>query len=86
MSAARLPAGSGPTARSRLLAASQALNPASERLLFLLMLAMIFFTTLQVVSRVLFTAASWTEKSRRCYRTLGRVTPAAARPSGPRCE
>ncbi len=55
-------AGSGVAARSRLLWASDALNLASERLLFVLMLAMILFTTLQVVSRVFFTALSWTEE------------------------
>jgi TRAP-type C4-dicarboxylate transport system permease small subunit len=54
-------AGRGP-APSRLLRASDALNVASERLLFVLMLAMIFFTTLQVVTRVFFTALSWTEE------------------------
>lgn len=55
-------AGSGPAARSRLLRISDALNVASERLLFILMLAMIFFTTLQVITRVFFTALSWTEE------------------------
>lgn len=56
-----LAAGGGP-ARSRLLRASERLNLASERLLFVLVLAMIFFTTLQVVTRVFFTALSWTEE------------------------
>ena len=58
----RLSTGSGPPARSRLLRTSDTLNLASERLLFVLMLAMIFFTTLQVVTRVFFTALSWTEE------------------------
>ena len=58
----RLSAGSGPAARSRLLWTSDTLNLASERLLFVLMLAMIFFTTLQVFTRVFFTALSWTEE------------------------
>ena len=62
MSEDRLSAGGGPAARSRLLRTSDALNLASERLLFVLMLAMIFFTTLQVVTRVFFTALSWTEE------------------------
>jgi TRAP-type C4-dicarboxylate transport system permease small subunit len=52
----------GPGARPLLLSWSDALNTASERLLFFLMLAMIFFTTLQVVTRVFFTALSWTEE------------------------
>ena len=62
MSEDRLSAGGGPAVRSRLLRTSDALNLASERLLFVLMLAMIFFTTLQVITRVFFTALSWTEE------------------------
>jgi len=57
----RLSAGSGPAARSRLLWTSDALNLASERLLFVLMLAMPVFRTLQVFIRVFLTAPSWAE-------------------------
>jgi len=57
-----LSAGSGSRARSRLVYVSDVLNAGSERLLFVLMLAMILFTTRQVVSRVFFTAFSWTEE------------------------
>lgn len=62
MPSVRPAARSGPAGRSRLRRASDALNIASERLLFVLMLAMIFFTTLQVITRVFFTALSWTEE------------------------
>jgi TRAP-type transport system small permease protein len=47
---------------SPLLRLSDLVNVWSERLLFALMLAMIFFTTIQVVFRVFFTAFSWTEE------------------------
>ncbi len=47
---------------SLLLRLSDVVNVWSERLLFVLMLAMIFFTTIQVVFRVFFTAFSWTEE------------------------
>jgi TRAP-type transport system small permease protein len=49
-------------ASSRLLQLSDRINDWSEKLLFMLMLAMIFFTTIQVVFRVFFTALSWTEE------------------------
>lgn len=49
-------------ASSRLLLLSDRLNVWSEKLLFGLMLAMIFFTTIQVIFRVFFTALSWTEE------------------------
>jgi hypothetical protein len=48
-------------ASSRLLRWSDRVNGWSEKLLFGLMLAMIFFTTIQVIFRVFFTAFSWTE-------------------------
>jgi len=47
---------------SFLLRWSERVNDWSEKLLFVLMLAMIFFTTIQVVFRVFFTAFSWTEE------------------------
>jgi len=50
------------TASSHLLQLSDRINGWSEKLLFVLMLAMIFFTTIQVIFRVLFTAFSWTEE------------------------
>jgi TRAP-type C4-dicarboxylate transport system permease small subunit len=50
------------TASSLLLRWSDRVNGWSEKLLFVLMLAMIFFTTIQVVFRVFFTALSWTEE------------------------
>lgn len=49
-------------APSALLQWSDRLNGWSEKLLFGLMIAMIFFTTIQVVFRVFFTAFSWTEE------------------------
>jgi TRAP-type C4-dicarboxylate transport system permease small subunit len=49
-------------ASSRLLRWSDRVNDWSEKLLFGLMLAMIFFTTIQVIFRVFFTAFSWTEE------------------------
>ncbi len=50
------------TASSRLLQLSDRVNDWSEKLLFVLMLAMILFTTMQVIFRVFFTALSWTEE------------------------
>ena len=47
---------------SRLLVWSDRINGWSEKVLFGLMLSMIFFTTLQVVCRVFFTALSWSEE------------------------
>lgn len=47
---------------SILLRWSDRVNDWSEKLLFLLMLGMIFFTTIQVIFRVFFTALSWTEE------------------------
>lgn len=41
---------------------SNLINIWCERLLFVLMVAMIFFTTIQVIFRVFFTALSWTEE------------------------
>jgi len=41
---------------------SNRINNWSEKALFGLMLAMIFFTTLQVIARVFFTALSWSEE------------------------
>jgi len=49
-------------APSALLQWSDRINGWSEKLLFGLMVAMIFFTTIQVVFRVFFTAFSWTEE------------------------
>jgi TRAP-type transport system small permease protein len=49
-------------APSRLLQWSDRVNGWSEKLLFGLMVAMIFFTTLQVIFRVFFTAISWSEE------------------------
>lgn len=49
-------------APSALLHWSDRINGWSEKLLFGLMVAMIFFTTIQVVFRVFFTAFSWTEE------------------------
>ncbi len=48
--------------RSLLLAWSDRINAWSEKALFGLMVAMIFFTTLQVITRVFFTALSWSEE------------------------
>jgi TRAP-type C4-dicarboxylate transport system permease small subunit len=47
---------------SLLLAWSNRINVWSEKILFGLMVAMIFFTTLQVITRVFFTALSWSEE------------------------
>jgi TRAP-type C4-dicarboxylate transport system permease small subunit len=47
---------------SLLLALSDRINGWCEKALFGLMIAMIFFTTLQVVTRVFFTALSWSEE------------------------
>lgn len=47
---------------SMLVRLSDLVNDWSEKLLFVLMVAMIFFTTIQVVFRVFFTALSWTEE------------------------
>jgi len=49
-------------APSLLLSWSNRINNWSEKVLFGLMLAMIFFTTLQVIARVFFTALSWSEE------------------------
>ncbi len=49
-------------ASSVLLKWSDRVNDWSEKLLFGMMLAMIFFTTIQVIFRVFFTAFSWTEE------------------------
>ena len=54
--------GAAPAAPSRLLQWSDRVNGWSEKLLFGLMLSMIFFTTIQVIFRVFFTAFSWTEE------------------------
>jgi len=48
--------------RPLLLAWSDRINAWSEKVLYGLMVAMIFFTTLQVVTRVFFTALSWSEE------------------------
>ncbi len=48
--------------RSLLVAWSDRINAWSEKALFGLMVAMIFFTTLQVITRVFFTALSWSEE------------------------
>lgn len=50
---------SAPSSLSRL---SEQVNLWCERLLFVLMVAMILFSTVQVVFRVFFTALSWTEE------------------------
>lgn len=55
-------AGAKAAAPSLLLSWSNRINNWSEKALFGLMLAMIFFTTLQVVARVFFTALSWSEE------------------------
>ena len=47
---------------SRLFAWSDRINGWSEKVLFGLMLGMIFFTTLQIICRVFFTALSWSEE------------------------
>lgn len=47
---------------SLLVRLSDIVNIWCERLLFLLMVAMIFFTTMQVIFRVFFTALSWSEE------------------------
>lgn len=47
---------------SMLVRLSDLVNNVSEKLLFVLMVAMIFFTTIQVIFRVFFTALSWTEE------------------------
>jgi TRAP-type C4-dicarboxylate transport system permease small subunit len=51
-----------PEPSSFLLKLSDMVNGVCEKLLFVLMLAMIFFTTIQVIFRVFFTAFSWTEE------------------------
>jgi TRAP-type C4-dicarboxylate transport system permease small subunit len=48
--------------RSLLLTWSDRINAWCEKALFTLMVAMIFFTTLQVITRVFFTALSWSEE------------------------
>jgi TRAP-type transport system small permease protein len=58
----KLNEGAGDGAPSLLLQWSDRVNGWSEKLLFGLMLAMIFFTTLQVIFRVFFTAISWSEE------------------------
>lgn len=55
-------AGAKAAAPSLLLSWSNRINNWSEKALFGLMLAMIFFTTLQVIARVFFTALSWSEE------------------------
>jgi TRAP-type C4-dicarboxylate transport system permease small subunit len=47
---------------SLLLTLSDRINAWCEKALFGLMVAMIFFTTLQVITRVFFTALSWSEE------------------------
>ncbi len=47
---------------SLLVRLSDIANDWSEKFLFVLMLAMILFTTMQVICRVFFTALSWTEE------------------------
>lgn len=54
--------GAAEAAPSRLLQWSDRINNWSEKILFGLMMAMILFTTIQVVFRVFFTAFSWTEE------------------------
>jgi TRAP-type transport system small permease protein len=56
------PEGAKAAPLSRLLAWSDRINGWSEKALFGLMLGMIFFTTLQIVCRVFFTALSWSEE------------------------
>ncbi|MCX5906837.1 MAG: TRAP transporter small permease [Deltaproteobacteria bacterium] len=56
------PEGNKQESGATLLKLSDRLNAGSERVLFGLMVAMIFFTTLQVISRVFFTALSWSEE------------------------
>ncbi|MDP2838503.1 MAG: TRAP transporter small permease [Syntrophales bacterium] len=55
-------AGAKAAAPPLLLSWSNRINNWSEKALFGLMLAMIFFTTLQVIARVFFTALSWSEE------------------------
>jgi TRAP-type transport system small permease protein len=55
-------AGAEAAAPSLLLSWSNRVNSWSEKALFGLMMAMIFFTTLQVIARVFFTALSWSEE------------------------
>lgn len=55
-------AGAKTAAPPLLLSWSNRINNWSEKALFGLMLAMIFFTTLQVIARVFFTALSWSEE------------------------
>jgi len=63
MGAEQKPGGTANTAPpSLLLAWSDRINAWCEKALFVLMLAMIFFTTLQVITRVFFTALSWSEE------------------------
>ena len=54
--------GPRPLSPSPFLAWSDRINAWSEKALFGLMVAMIFFTTLQVITRVFFTALSWSEE------------------------
>lgn len=54
--------GDPPLSSSWLLIWSDRINGWSEKALFGLMVAMIFFTTLQVITRVFFTALSWSEE------------------------
>jgi len=58
----KLNEGAGADAPPRLIEWSDRINGWSEKLLFGLMVAMIFFTTIQVVFRVFFTAISWSEE------------------------
>ncbi len=63
MPAEQIPGGApNPAPPSLLLAWSDRINGWCEKALFGLMLAMIFFTTLQVITRVFFTALSWSEE------------------------
>ena len=57
-----LPEGNKQESMAALLRLSDRLNAGSERVLFVLMVAMIFLTTLQVIARVFFTALSWSEE------------------------
>ena len=63
MPAEQNPGGAVKTAPPSLLRAwSDRINGWCEKALFGLMIAMIFFTTLQVITRVFFTALSWSEE------------------------
>jgi len=63
MSAEQKPGGAAETAPpSLLLAWSDRINGWCEKALFGLMVAMIFFTSLQVIMRVFFTALAWSEE------------------------